>query len=139
VFFDDAGLEGWVKNTHPARARGYGSITAQKALALALSSKADSIKLLGFDNSMFLGLEVDAYNRIFEATPYFFGTAKSSEMQYFTGGTADYFYFISRIFSDFKLLNRPHVVNLDPSSLVDAFRKAASDPLIGEAENHREL
>jgi hypothetical protein len=139
VFFDDAGLEGWVKNINPARARGYGSMTAQKALALALSSKAGSIKLLGFDNSMFLGLEVDASNRIFEAAPYFFGKAKSSEMTYFIGGTADYFYFISRIFSDFKLLNKPHVVNLDPSSLVDAFRKAASDPLIGEAQNQREL
>lgn len=130
IFFDDAGLEGWVKNINPARARGYGSMTAQKAIALALISKAETIKLLGFDNSMFMGLEVDASNRVFESAPYFFGKAKLNEVTYFTGGTADYFYYISRIFSDFKLLNSPRVVNLDPASLVDAFRKAPGDPLI---------
>ncbi len=130
LFFDDSGLEGWSKNTNPRYPRGYGSMTAQKALGLSVHSNANCIKLLGFDNSMFMGLVVDEMNQLFEGVPYFYKNSEPQPVPYFRRGVADYFYFISRIFSDYRLFSHYQVFNLDAASLVDAFPKTGKDPLV---------
>lgn len=129
-YFDDRSLEGWSRNISPLRPRGYITMTAFKALAFAVHLGYDSVFLLGFDNDMFRGVEVDGKNRIIENPWHSIGTdggreAKELKLE---GGLSDYFYVVSKSFQDLRLFSRiKTVTNLDPSSLVDCFEKISDE------------
>jgi hypothetical protein len=125
-FFDDVSLEGFSRNIHPSKARGYLQFTAFKALAVACSKGYDEIGICGIDNSMFKGLSVDANNRILQGSNHLKGTedADSDVTPFYPNGVADYFHLVSLQFLTLKRCFSSYPIkNLDPNSLVDSFDK----------------
>ena len=133
-FFDDASLEGWVSSTSPMRPRGYLSMTAYKALGVALYLGYQDIRILGIDNTMFLGLQVDEYNQIVLKDRHFYGKARDDQgISWFCPqGVADYFYDLSLCFLHLRRCfgRTDKIINLDPASLVDCFPKERGSELL---------
>lgn len=124
-FFDDSALISWSKNISPVRARGYLSLTAYKALAVAVYFNYSEIDIIGTDNNQFKGLVVDENNRVIQGPNHF--TQYSNDIDItdrLPDGVADYFYDSSCAFSDLRKFSKAGVIwNLDPGSYVDAFPK----------------
>lgn len=137
-FFDDASLEGWTSNTSPLRPRGYLSLTVYKALGIAVHLGYSSIKILGIDNTMYKGLNVDRENRIQLSDHHFYANARAEQdvSWFYPNGVADYFYDLSLCFLHLKQSFGRHreIVNLDPDSLVDCFRKVIDQELTPSLE-----
>jgi hypothetical protein len=129
--FEDRPLEIWSKNTNPTRPRGYPSMTAFKALAIANYMGFEKIFVIGLDNSMFLTLEVDVNNRILQGPNHAGASGGSSSYlldDFFPGGISDYFYGLAHDSYQLKKLFKKYpITNLDGQSFTDAFRKG--DPL----------
>ena len=126
-FFDDVSLEGFSRNIHPSKARGYLQFTAFKALAVACSKGYEEIGICGIDNSMFKGLLVDSNNRIIQRSNHLKGTedGDSDVTSFYPNGVADYFHLVSLQFLTLKRCFSSYPIkNLDPNSLVDSFDKA---------------
>ena len=129
ICFVDSSLEGWWTGISPLLPRGYASLTAYKALAVANYFGYSRISILGIDNTMFRGLHVSSSNQILLKDHHFYSSDKDDDLSnFFPNGVADYFYDLSLCFiylkSCFSKLN--HVVNLDELSLVDTFTKSKS-------------
>ena len=129
VYFVDSSLEGWWKGISPILPRGYASLTAYKALAVANYLGYRRISVLGIDNTMYQGLHVSLSNQILLKDHHFYRSDKDVDLsKFFPNGVADYFYDLSLCFmylkSCFSKLN--HVINLDEQSLVDSFTKSNS-------------
>jgi hypothetical protein len=128
VHFEDRSLELWSKNTSPLRPRGYLSMTAHKALAIANFMGFAKIYVVGLDNSMFLTFEVDEANRLLQR-PNHSGGSGGMDAKYldesFPGGVADYFYNLAFGAHQLKkLFGEYPIVNLDKASFTDAFKKS---------------
>jgi len=139
LYFDDRSLEGWTKNISPTKPRGYITLTAYKALAFAIYLGYRKIKILGFDNNTFLTLAVDQDNNLWQRPLHVSGAEGSLDKKQDLSwrGVGDYFYSASRTFIDLYVLfkGKAEVVNLDPTSLTDAFPKCREDePLVRPAE-----
>lgn len=129
ICFVDSSLEGWWNGISPLFPRGYASLTAYKALAVANYLGYFRISILGIDNTMFHGLHVSPSNQLLLKDHHFYNSDKDTDLsKFFPNGVADYFYDLSLCFIYLKLcfskLN--HVVNLDEHSLVDTFTKSNS-------------
>jgi hypothetical protein len=127
VHFEDRSLELWSKNTSPVRPRGYPSMTAYKALAIANYMGFEKIYVVGLDNSMFLAFEVDEHNRIVQRPNHAGGSGgrESANLSNpFPGGVADYFYDLAFGAHQLKkLFGKYSIVNLDRASFTDTFTK----------------
>jgi hypothetical protein len=132
LHFNDNSLEGIRKNINPLKARGYSSMTAYKALAIADYFGYKKKFILGFDNTWFLGLTVDSKNIMSQKSIHFksqYFSDQDVSYQY-KNGVLDYFY---EVFHAFKSLHENFkgsgFINLDQNSLVDTFPKILeSDP-----------
>lgn len=133
-YFNDLGLEGRTRGISPLRARGYTSITGMKALAFAIHCGYKKINILGFDNSAFKSLSVTDANRLTQRSAHISNTALFSGKDItdeYSQGVADYFYVVSKIFSDYRrFFANKQIINLDPASLIDAFPKITNHPLV---------
>lgn len=125
IFFDDSSLMSWSKNISPVRARSYLSLTAYKALAVAVYFNYSEIDIIGIDNNQFKELVVNERNRIIQGPNHFTKYANDVDMtNRLPDGVADYFYDSSRAFSDLRKFSKAGIIwNLDPGSYVDAFPK----------------
>jgi hypothetical protein len=133
VFFDDDSLETWSRNISPLKPRGYQGTTGVKALAVAVHLGADQVQLIGVDLSYHTGFTVGANNSVTRHPTHLAGT--DSGQQDLTGytllGMADLLYSTANHFRALHTHFSPHpIVNLDSASLVDAFPKATSSPLV---------
>ena len=128
IYFDDTSLISWSKNISPLRARSYLSLTAYKALAIAIHFGYFEIDIIGFDNNQVLGLSVDKNNRLMQGPNHFDGFSENSDLtDRLSNGVSDYFYDFSCAFADLRSFSRVGTIwNLDPNSLVDAFPKKAN-------------
>lgn len=127
--FIDSSLEGWWNGISPVLPRGYASLTAYKALAVANYLNYKRISILGIDNTMYHGLRVSPTNQIQLRDHHFYNSDNDVNLSsFFPHGVADYFYDLSLCFMDLKssFSKLDHVVNLDKNSLVDAFTKSNS-------------
>jgi hypothetical protein len=131
AYFEDRSLEGITKNIDPRKARGYSSLTALKALALATFIGYSKIYVLGLDNSLFKGLQVTEENRILEKANHAPGgsTLQVADLtSEYPNGLADYFYGLAVATLQLKdLFRKAPIYNLSPNSFTDAFHKC--DPL----------
>lgn len=130
IFIKDSSLEGFTKNINPNRSRGYFQFTLFKALAFAVSKNYKKIYVLGMDNSFFQTLEIDQHNKIIQKSNHAIGTEQLDQdmTQFFIGGVADYFYFISILFKNLReVFSNYPIENLDLSSYVDAFTKSEGE------------
>lgn len=129
IFFDDTALISWSRNVSPIRARGYLSLTAYKALAVACFFGYSEIEIIGFDNSQIKGLVVDEENRIFQGPSHFVEYEKLIDItDLYHGGVGDYFHDFSCAFIDLRKFSHfRNIWNLDRNSFVDAFPKKTSN------------
>lgn len=133
IFFDDDTLEGWSKNISPMSPRGYQGTTGTKAIAFANHLGPRQIFLLGLDLSYFKNFAVDENNRVLRNPTHLAGTDSGSQdiTHNSVHGFADSLYSTANQFLHlYTLFSRVNVVNLDPNSLVDAFTKVGSHPLV---------
>lgn len=127
-FNDRNGSSVFSDNINPEHPRAYVSLTAYKALALAVYMGYDKIYLTGFDNSFFKNLFCDPDNVLYRLPEHF-----DSKAYYFDGTRVPLFnkdrrmhqemIGSSRIFSDLYKFPGTHIFNLDPESYTDRFKK----------------
>lgn len=126
--FNDTELIGFGKSVRLDRPRGYISMTAFKALALALWLTDRHCFIIGFDNSMFLKASVDADNRLYEESNHFYvlsETGRTDMSLWYPMGMEDYLYDQARLFHYLrKCFSFPRILNTDENSLTDVFSKA---------------
>lgn len=126
LHFEDKSLEGFTLNINPTKPRGYVSLTAYKALAVALFFEYERTFVIGMDNSMFRSLTVDEDNNLIQFSNHGVGGYPSQENYsiFFTGGIFDYFYDLSEAFRTLKFCFGIYpVINLGLRSEVDCFSK----------------
>jgi len=124
IYFDDRSLVGWTKNISPIRARGYGSLTSYKALAIAYFLGYKKIGILGFDNSMFMAVHTNPQNRVFQGSKYFYDEKVDLDVtDSLNIGISDYFYDTANSFAYLRFFRKLNIYNLDSNSLVDMIDK----------------
>jgi hypothetical protein len=131
IFFNDTSLEGLTKNTNPVYPRGYLSLTAYKALAIAQYISTKKIFIIGFDNNLFRYLEVDSENNLIQAWNNFHYNINSypkSKLDEYHNGASDYFFDIARAIFHLRFFDKKRIINLDPGSVVDIFHKLDERP-----------
>ncbi len=128
IYFNDLPLEGFGKGTDPTKARHYLSMTAYKAVAIAIYLGYKEIGVLGVDNTMFFGLSVGDDNQLVLADHHFYSKQREDQNMsaFYPNGVADYFYDLSNCFLDLRRYfgASTNVFHLDKESIVDAFIKS---------------
>lgn len=123
-YFDDSSLAGLSKNINPTKPRGYLSVTAHKALALAIYLGFKEIDIIGFDNTMYQSLTCNKENQFFEGNSHFFDYHEDFVLkELYPLGVGDYFLDVALGFLELKRFEKFNIYNLDCESLVDAFPK----------------
>lgn len=135
LFFDDREWRNGRKNISPLGPRSYGSFTLYKALAFACFLGYDEICILGLDNTEFKSYIGSSDNKIYvdNATNYAKSSVhleKSKLPEGFTSGMAGRMQSHALQFGDLNKFSKFNIINLDSSSLVDAFRKAQNHPCV---------
>ena len=146
VHFDNIGLQGWSGNILPTKARGYSSMVAYNALAVALFLDYSKVYVAGIDNDMFKRLYRDedrllryssgTHHHPADWTDHVVGQTAEGNM--FRGGVAAYFENVGRVFGELALFRDDRVVHVDHNTLVDDFRvinSSDADILIERARN----
>ena len=113
-------------NINPLKPRGYVSMTAYKALAIACFMGYSPIYICGFDNDQFKSISVDEHNEMwFEYAHYYDKIPmKQKASQFFTHGSlANYLLDCSRLFKSLELFKNYYIVNLNTRGLIDVFTK----------------
>lgn len=126
IHFNDQSLEGIVKNIDPRYSRGYPSLTALKALSMAIHLGYKKIYITGFDNSWFLKIKVDDRNRI-KIQPNHGSAAYHKEKDL----TFSYDNNISNLYLDLFVINnafkkyfdKKNIINTSKTSLIDIYSK----------------
>ncbi len=135
LFFNDREWRGIKKNISPIRPRSYGSFTLYKAIAMACYFGYETIFVLGLDNTEFNSYIGSVDNNIY-VNNYNHYAKSSVELQTtttpegFTSGMAGRMQSYALQFGDLFLFSDRNIVNLDPNSLIDAFKKVESHPAI---------
>ena len=131
VYFDDRERTWFNRKISPARPRNYTSVTLYKALAIACYQGYSTIYILGLDNTEFLSYEGSHENVVYHNLNTYGAQSSSrqslSMRDVFHSGMAGRMQSYSHLFGDlfkFKVFN---IVNLDQSSLTDAFPKIEPD------------
>jgi hypothetical protein len=108
--------------------RGYISLTAYKALAIACYISRKKIGVIGFDNTEYQSISCNLQNRLIlkpGSARHFFPQV-SSEVDitsHYSSGMSDFFYVASMHFASLKNFPTDRIRNLDINSLTDAFEK----------------
>ena len=126
IHFNDQSLEGIVRNIDPRYPRGYPSLTALKALAMAIYLGYKKIYIIGFDNSWFFKIKVDERNRIKIQSNH-----ASADYHKEKDLTLSYDKNISNLYLDLYVINdafkkyfhKNNIINLNKTSLIDLYSK----------------
>jgi hypothetical protein len=134
MYFNDCDLEGWTKNISPLKPRGYLTLTAYKALALAIHLGYARIYIIGFDNTNYLNFYVNDSGRIFYGGDTHFYSADSPPIDVsdvYPQGMADCLFDHSRTLLDLeRCFGHTSVINLDLNSSTSAFTKFADSRFV---------
>jgi hypothetical protein len=111
------------KNIHPLLPRGYLSMTLYKALAFAIYLGYYSIGIIGMDNTYPRNIYNDKNNRIFNLETHAGTKDYLNDMSVFFYDVSAFIDEIVRLFYHLEYFPNKHIVNLDPYSLTDRFKK----------------
>jgi hypothetical protein len=121
--FIDSDFVGISNNISPIFPRGYCSMTLYKALANALWFGYREIYILGMDNTYPRNIYSNKNNNILNLEIHAGSPDYVADVSSFYECMGDLLVDISNIFYDAKKFSRESIINLDPYSLTDAFRK----------------
>lgn len=137
LFFNDLERRFIRKNIDPLKPRSYCSVTLYKALAMAVHMGYDKIFILGLDNTEFNSYASDINNSIWIKGVHYseYQEQYSKEMQAFkldvlVSGISGRMTSYGRLFSDLNMFPKHNIWNLDKDSLIDAFMKKETSPLL---------
>ena len=129
LYFNSLGLEGFSRSVSPTRPRGFLSMTAYQALAIAGHLDYSRILVAGLDNTQYRSLRLTPDMKPALGPHHFYdseGGASLSRLPHFDAdGVAAFFEDVARLFSDLHLFKRLPIENLDSDTLVDAFPVAS--------------
>lgn len=112
-------------NIDPTRPRGYPSMTAYKALAIACHLRYDSIYICGFDNDYFKTITVDENNDLYYINKHYYDNGIKRKIAPNVGeGLGNYLWEHHLLFKGLELFNHHNIINLNNNGLVDAFSKS---------------
>lgn len=116
------------RSVSPVEPRSYASMSAYKALAIAVYGGYSSIYICGFDNTYVRNLGCDRDNRIYRINEHFDSKAYPNvdPVQYLNfkyRTVSDELIAYSKLFSDLWKFRGYNIINLDVDSLTDAFPK----------------
>ena len=120
--FVDLELSIW-KNIHPLFPRGYLSMTMYKALAFAIYLGYKSIGVIGMDNTYPRDIYSDKNNRVFNRETHAGIKDYLIDLSIMYRNVAACLDDVVRLFYHLEYYPRKNIVNLDPYSLTDRFRK----------------
>jgi hypothetical protein len=120
-FFIDTELPAW-RNINPILPRGYLSMTLYKALAWAVYLGFSEIGLIGMDNTYPRNIYVDKSNQLFLLQTHAY-TPNTISLRCDFQNVAAFMDSHVRLFHHLDYFPRENIVNLDPYSLTDRFRK----------------
>ena len=123
VGFVDTELRMWSSNISPLYPRGYLSMTLYKALALAIWFDYKNIYLIGMDNTYPRDIYCDVNNSFIMLETHANSTDIANDQSALFGSIADGMNECAKIFFDVLKFQNKKILNLDPYSLTDAFRK----------------
>jgi hypothetical protein len=121
--FVDQELRMWTHNINPLYPRGYVSMTLYKALALAIWFDYRKIYVIGMDNTYPRNIYCDQDNKFINHEIHAGDKDYSVDESAFYKSIGDGLSVIALIFYDSLRFKRDKIVNLDPYSLTDAFKK----------------
>lgn len=114
----------FTSNINPIKPRGYLSMTAYKALAIACYLGYDTIFICGFDNNYFKTFSVDENNDIYYVDKHYYDTGFKRNVRPNKGeGLGNLLWEHHLLFKNLELFKKYNIINLNKNSLVDAFSK----------------
>ena len=126
VYFNDNSLENLSKNINPLKSRGYVSMTAYKALSVALSITTKKVAFIGLDNNYFKYIKIDKFNKLWINTGNHFYDNESQYVYSSNHFPMGYSQFIKNLYLQVRSLGnfpKDRIYNLDKDSLTDNFEK----------------
>jgi len=121
--FNDFGNK-FTSNINPIKQRGYSSMTAYKALAIACYLGYDTIFICGFDNDYFKSFSVDDNNDIYYIDRHYFDAGLKRIVRPNKGeGLGNLLWEHHLLFKNLELFKKCNIINLNKNGLVDAFSK----------------
>ena len=128
------------KNINPLKPRGYLSMTAYKALAIACYFGYDTIYICGFDNDYFKTITVDENNDLYYIDKHYYDNGIKDKTGPNAGkGLGNYLWEHHLLFKGLELFNHHNIINLNKNSLVDAFPKSHNLDVFVEHFSHMEM
>lgn len=107
----------------PVLPRSYVSMTAYKALAVAVWMGYDNIFIIGMDNTYFTDVRCKQDNSLIEINLHAGNVFTETNLGDKYNNIFSYFYDCTLLFSDLYKFSKYNIFNLDKDSLIDAFRK----------------
>jgi hypothetical protein len=126
--FVDQELRMWTNNINPMYPRGYLSMTLYKALAIAIWFGYEKIYLIGMDNTYPRNIYCDENNKYVSHEIHAGSKSFSIDQSAIYGSIGDVLMDLAMLYHDVRKFKSQKIINLDPYSLTDAFKK--SDRLI---------
>jgi len=111
------------RNIHPLLPRGYLSMTLYKALAFAIYLNYKTIGVIGMDNTYPRNIYNDKKNRIFNLETHAGIKDYCIDISELYCNVASYIDEVTRTFYHLEYFPKKNIVNLDPYSLTDRFKK----------------
>lgn len=107
-----------------SKPRGYLSVSAYKALAIALYLGYDHVYICGIDNNYIKFLEVDSENRLSYQVPHIADSLRVYLDEHkFSRTVGEYMYRDHTLFEHFRKFPYSRITNLDPESLICEINK----------------
>jgi hypothetical protein len=132
LHFFDYGRNNFSKKINPLFIPAFPHMTSFKALAIAHYWRYQKILVCGLDNSFYTGVYLSEGNKIFQKSVHYKTEYEPpvDMTSKFPSGIGDYFYFVSQNFLALKkYFSESNILDLNPNSIVDAFRKVTfEDP-----------
>ena len=114
------------KSIRPDRPHSFSSMTAFHAISLAVWLKYKNIYIIGIDNTYAQSVYCDSENRIVEVLKHASTPDRLIDRSEEYASIFDFYYENIRLFKDLSYFKDKNILNLDPNSLVDAFKKPNS-------------
>ena len=114
----------FLRNIDPTKPRGYRTMTAYKALAIACYLGYDNIYICGFDNDYFKAISVDENNDVYIINKHHYDEGVKVRTTPGVGeGIGDILWEHYRLFKNLDLFKQFNIINLNKNGLIDVFSK----------------